>query len=1379
MIEQEGKIYYGLRLDNEQLQADTQKAMNMFKAMGDSSVAEGARIDSAYKKAFVNIEKYGISSQSELEEAIRAQKDALKELERQYGMVNAAYYKMKVPDNLDDDFVAQRRKAHKLIGDTKIELDRERFTLTQLEDAYTKLKKAQEESNNKRDPEKITAYRTQIAQLTNEMARLEGQGLRESEMYKELQQQLTDVGTAYNRAQKEKRMLTTGGSAQEGILSGMTGIAGAFTAAQGVMSIFIESNERLASVQTKLQSAMAITMGLQQVSNTLHATSAFRIHTVTRVTQLWNAAQRLLNVQLGISTVLSKALMAGGIGLLIAGVAALGYGIYKLVSGQTEAAKAQKRLNEATDDYNRSAETEKVNIDILFDRLKKAEKGTDAYQKAKDNIISKYGSYLSGLNDEIRSLNDVAGAYRAISEAAIQAAKDRAIEKGADEAMKTYTTAWGENIKKIREKFVGKFDEAQVTLLMDSLKDSLSSGGRLTQEVEDAIREFDAILFQSMGNYGGVKSSESNQNMVDVYIGRIRSAKKTMDDEIAELEDVFGKIGKPGKEAAKGFIDVNKEIADTTSRISELKQAIADLRSGKTKVDAEKSLKDEIESKENELKETERKLSVLTGRNEKDEEKDKKGANRRKSETADRLAAIKEAQEKVKSQEHDFELEMQQEIINLMDEGSQKVLLQIDLDYEKRMAEVAKKGTELIKQQQDIERKIWENENPNRKEQGLSFAPTTTNVDQLPEDQKRYLENQATFAFEVKRKALEDQKNQERLSRTEYLKEYGDHFQKIAAINEAYAKRMAEESDQWKKKSLQAEWKKELADAHEYLIGMLDLDRDVTKARMDGAADSYFFEADRREANLKAEKAYTEERIRLLEEQYAVDPTERLERAIKMSRVELEKTNRELEKIPAQKLSEAAGYFSKIAGALGGLDGSLGDVFSAMSDSFESMSEVINSDMSTGAGKMNAYASAIEGVVSLINLATSASKRRNEVEREFYKNQIALAHEYAIAMNEQLRVQSEMSGSGFVRDYAGEIEDGFSALSDATAKYQEAIGKLSEGKAKVDLRNTVDWDKVGQGAAKGAAAGTALGTTILPGIGTAIGAVVGGLVGGLVGLFGGKKKKVVEDSLLAVFPELVDATGNLNKELAQTLINTDQVDEKTKQLVRNALDWADAVEAAEEQIKDITTDLAGDLGNDIKNSLMEAFKAGEDASKKMFKAAGDSLGKFVEDLLYSTVFSDVFENFGKELAASLKPGSGDMDVVDDYDRLMDALDGLDNLYLSLLKSVQERAKGRGFDIWEAEEKEEGRKASPKGVESLNQDSVNELNGRFTALQALTYEINNNVKLLASNSQSILLVVTGIKNDTKHLERLENIEKNTKAAKDGISDMNLKGVTIKQ
>ena len=558
------------------------------------------------------------------------------------------------------------------------------------------------------------------------------------------------------------------------------------------------------------------------------------------------------------------------------------------------------------------------------------------------------------------------------------------------------------------------------------------------------------------------------------------------------------------------------------------------------------------------------------------------------------------------------------------------------------------------------------------------------------------------------------------------LENYADVLDKKIALEQKYyndrelLKRQkeqaaSEEERQQIERSITVREKEYEKDLHNLLrvrteanIKMIELTRDNQLWEI--LRNKYKWESDRRKDMLVAQKQAAEEILKQFQELYKEAPTDELANEIERITREIEDMNAELEKIPIQKLHEMLSGLQQITSALSGLDGELGEVFASVGKAVEGIKLAFDETATT----TDKVSSGISAIVDIINMVSSASKERQRVEKEFYRNQIALAHEYALALNEQLRIQSEISGSGFITDYSGKIKDGFDALTEATEGYQEALGKLSEGKAKIDLRDAIDWGKVGKGAASGATAGAAIGS-IVPVIGTAIGAVAGAIIGGIAGLFGGKKKKEEYGGLLDVFPELVDGAGKLNKELAQTLINTQQVDENTRQLIQNALDWADAMDKAHEQIKGVVVELAGDLGGSLKNSIVDAWKAGEDASKRMFDAASKSLEGFVEDLLYSTIFSDVFDEFADRLAESLTGGDGD--IVDDFDWLMDEMDARDDYFIGLLEAVKNRAENRGYNLWKKDVADEKADGSLTGVaKGVTEETASMLGGQVNAMR---------------------------------------------------------------
>ena len=191
------------------------------------------------------------------------------------------------------------------------------------------------------------SFRTEQLRVTEQLRRMREAGQANTAEYERLKQKLGELATIMRTTTAESRQLSTGGSFAAGLASGISGITGAMSAAAGVMGVFNAKNEELARIQARVQSLMAITIGMQQVATTLHQTSAFRINIVTKAKLAWAAAVKVLNVQLGISIALSKALMASGIGAIIAGVAMLAVAIAGLVKAQKKANEELKKFNDA------------------------------------------------------------------------------------------------------------------------------------------------------------------------------------------------------------------------------------------------------------------------------------------------------------------------------------------------------------------------------------------------------------------------------------------------------------------------------------------------------------------------------------------------------------------------------------------------------------------------------------------------------------------------------------------------------------------------------------------------------------------------------------------------------------------------------------------------------------------------------------------------------------------------------------------------------------------------------------------------------------------------------------------------------------------------
>lgn len=423
---------------------------------------------------------------------------------------------------------------------------------------------------------------------------------------------------------------------------------------------------------------------------------------------------------------------------------------------------------------------------------------------------------------------------------------------------------------------------------------------------------------------------------------------------------------------------------------------------------------------------------------------------------------------------------------------------------------------------------------------------------------------------------------------------------------------------------------------------------------------------------------------------------------------------------------------SKITGALGGLGQSLSELGDATGRGGLAEIGGLMSGLASGvndllvafdddASQADVIAAGINGIVKMVDMLAGAARRRREAEEEYYRSVIGFQNDYNLSLNEQIRLQSILGESVFLKDYEGRMKDGVSAAMDAAKKYQDAMAALSGAQVKSGQKNAIDWGNVGKGAGAGAAAGAAIGS-VVPVIGTAIGAIAGAITGAFAGLFGGKKKKDTFLPLLQEYPELLqqseDGITRINRELAENLIQNNLVDEKTKDILQNILDWDDALEEARKQIRDVVSELAGSLGGDMRNALVQAFRDGEDAAKAMGKTVEKVLEDILSQLIFNRIFAKAFKDLEEEMIASQDVG-GDGNWVDDFERFFKTSQALGEQWEQAMKDAQAQAAASGFNIFNPDSSPAKKEGLTGGIQRITEETGQELAGLFRGFYDIT------------------------------------------------------------
>lgn len=190
----------------------------------------------------------------------------------------------------DNEYRALRDRAQAIKGEIatrKSLLNELREQSNALEDEASRMEQARAAAEN--TAQAHVSLRQQIRALKEEMADAVANGIDEqSEAYKRMVNELGRLQDIQGDIQSQGSVLANEEATFAGILSGLNGVVGGFTAAQGAVALFAGENENLQKIMLKVQSLMSITMGLQQVAQTLNKDSAFSLITLNKAKEWWN-----------------------------------------------------------------------------------------------------------------------------------------------------------------------------------------------------------------------------------------------------------------------------------------------------------------------------------------------------------------------------------------------------------------------------------------------------------------------------------------------------------------------------------------------------------------------------------------------------------------------------------------------------------------------------------------------------------------------------------------------------------------------------------------------------------------------------------------------------------------------------------------------------------------------------------------------------------------------------------------------------------------------------------------------------------------------------------------------------------------------------------
>ena len=539
--------------NNGQINSALAETKRRVQGFTDATVEGGERMEAAYREAAAQIE----AAFKDIDTMAAIHSNAIADLEKEYARLGEAagaafmkgtakgdeeYRALTAKRQAIKDEISQRKTLLQEVANTADALLKEEIALNE--------NKAKVEQNAKAKG----MLRTQVMNLKNSLAEMEQAGKRDTDEFRAMQAELGRLADAMADANTQAKIMSDDYQNMNTVLEVMGGISGAFSAAQGAVGLFAGENENLQKIMVKVQSLMAITIGLQQVAKTLNKDSYTQLVLVRKAKELLTVAETKFATALGISNVAAKALMATlTLGLSVAITAAIAL-ISKFISKNREAKKAQEEFNNKVVEAAAEPVTAIIELSNAWNRL-----GND--MAAKNKFIEDNKDRFEDLGFSIKSVKDaedllVANKGKFI-EACLQRAKALAVQELAVEKYKEVLKAQQE-LEATPKAYVSKKGTYKDGYGVER-ESVVIEKSRNWQKAEEAVakaeREYNALINQQ------VEFTAKEREILD-SIGA--GANKIAEGSIEALEKTISELRKKYKEAT-----TDKERAELLAKIKE------------------------------------------------------------------------------------------------------------------------------------------------------------------------------------------------------------------------------------------------------------------------------------------------------------------------------------------------------------------------------------------------------------------------------------------------------------------------------------------------------------------------------------------------------------------------------------------------------------------------------------------------------------------------------------------------------------------------------------------------------------------------------------------------------------------------------------------
>lgn len=1040
----------------------------------------------------------------------------------------------------------------------------------------------------------------------------------------------------------------------------------------------------------KVLAGLVVTYGTYRTAVML-VTAAESKHTLVEI-GLTNARLLARKAQLA----LNAAMLTNPYVLLATAVVGLGVAMLAFRDSATEAEKAQRRFNEQQEEAKKQEEEHKQKIDSLVQSSRDIALSDLQRGRSLAELRKEYPKIFAQYDIETIKLADILKLKQQITEEDAKRAGEKQTKelsnieseiKYYENLLKTLSGQQGvdgyvkklKELRAMRDVMLQEKGKGISEQFISNLKDvNTNEFDRYISELEKRIRgkgENGTVKLRLPIDIKGTLSDEAIYNVKDIktLIDTAKSVKQTRIDSEKNkttYKQDYEKAKKDWEDAKKKLSEIEKDKSKFTSKQYE--------EAKKQKETTEKAYKD---------------LGGITGNALSKQEKAIEKQEKDQQKSAEELLSLRR--------------QNQQAEIDLMKEGTEKKLKQIDLDYQKELDAIKKQEKDLSERQggkltseQSIEISARYTNAENKREKDIADVSKELNSildkyrdysaqriaieKQYQDDEKKLRDGLAKAKSDSEKKQYEDA-----------LKELDKQRKKTI---DSISKSEIEDSGIWKMlmgdvDALPTDTLEQLLSDAEQLVKTTNLSATDMKAMMDTINNA--------RQNLIARNPF-----KTLKEEY-----EKYQKAIK-------KGDKQGAFTSWSNVEQASESIKSNISTLGASLSSLGTTFSdELGEGIQKAVDIINDGITafevfgkTGEKSAGDTVKGISGIVGIITTlvgtvmnAFDSTKAEQERNIEYQRRQEG----YWDSINYQVERYLELLKEAAGNDYFATATQSLTTLEKAREKaYRDIVKSMPVG----------DVDAVTFGLAQLFKSGKFAGKMTEY-------------------AFGGPQAKEIFD--------FIQANGGydlqnklISEEAIWAMKSNADIWSKLPEWMQQAID---KFVELNDQTKELEETLNEDLFQTTSQGLEEAILEGLKGGKRGIADFGEDFEEIMRNALLQSFVIDQLRGKAQEFYKKYTL-LADSDENGKLDLTAEEISDLRKDWNDIIKAATEEAKN--IDAIVGGSSSSSQEASKKGFATASQDSIDELNGRFTALQIAGEEIKNQ-----SITQSQSLNILTMKADT--------------------------------